>query len=172
MTERTQTAALRDIAEIADTLSTHGMEDQQIQSVTRIRYIAHECLRDHAGSSALLLTNSEDEIGKKSRGKERVRRRSTGKRRRKEDLDDLYTPSFHTHSHLYPSASNHDDDGEEQVYHVGPTEVDREKLCVVRSAGYDDSECGHGVEEVDEDGLSRESPENACEPQAKTVGVV
>ncbi|CAA0812843.1 Protein FAR1-RELATED SEQUENCE 11 [Striga hermonthica] len=135
---------------------------KQIQSVTRIRYIAHECLRDHAGSSALLLTNSEDKIGKKSRGKERVRRRTTGKRRRKEDLDDLYTPRFHTQSHLYPLASNHNDGGEEQVYHVGP-EVDRAKLCVVKSTGYDDSECGHGVEEVDEDGLSHGSPENACD---------
>ncbi|GFP80828.1 serine/threonine-protein phosphatase 7 long form homolog [Phtheirospermum japonicum] len=161
-------AALRDIAQVADTLSTHGMDDQQIQSVTRIRYIAHECLRDHSGSSTLLVANSEDEVGKKIRGKERVRRRGAGKRRRKEDPDEeYYSPSFHTQPLLYPSAVN---DDQEQLYHVG-NEIDHENHCVTTNAGYDESEFQHGVEEADEDQLSNGSQENSCEPQP-VVGVV
>ncbi|KAL1555377.1 protein MAIN-LIKE 2-like isoform X2 [Salvia divinorum] len=163
-------AALRNIAHVADTLSTHGMDDQQIQSVTRIRYIAHECLRDHAGTSTLPLDNSESEVNKKIRGKERVRRRGTSKRRRKDDPEEFYASGMHI-----------------QVYHV-PNEVDHEQhLCLPlipghtlpptqRIDGVTEYNCNneadqHEVEEVDEDHLSHGSEENPCE-SLTNVGVV
>ncbi|KAH6779634.1 Aminotransferase-like [Perilla frutescens var. hirtella] len=164
-------AALRDIAHVADTLSTHGMDEQQIQSVTRIRYIAHECLRDHAGSSTLAaVDNSENEVVKKIRGKERVRRRGTSKRRRKDDPEEYYASSMHI-----------------QLYNA-TNEVDHEHLCLPTIAGhalsptqridgvreYDTTNevDQHRVEEVDDDDqLSHGSEENPCEPLAN-VGVV
>ncbi|KAL0453191.1 UNVERIFIED_CONTAM: protein MAIN-LIKE 2 [Sesamum latifolium] len=180
-------AALRDIAHVADTLSTHGMDDQQIQSVTRIRYIAHECLRDHTGSSTLVVADSQDEVGKRTRGKERVRRRGTSKRRRKDDPEEYYAATMHTQSRLYSSAVNSD---QAQFYHVG-NEVDHEHLCIPSNAGdslsptgringaidhdapdeVDGSEYQHGVEEIDEDQLSHGSEENPCEP-LPTIDVV
>ncbi|KAL6530533.1 hypothetical protein OROMI_028422 [Orobanche minor] len=147
-------AALKEIAHVADTLSTHGMDDQQIQSVARIRCMAHECLRDHAGSSALLsAANSEDEIGKTIRGKERIRRRGMRKkRRRKDEPEEFYAPSFRTQYHSYRPTVN---DDQEQLYH----------------GGEDDLEYQHGVE-VDEDQLSHGSEEGPCGPQATIVGIV
>ncbi|KAL3637178.1 hypothetical protein CASFOL_019477 [Castilleja foliolosa] len=163
-------AALRDIAHVADTISTHGMDDQQIQSVTRIRYISRDCLRDHSISSTLVLANSEDEAGKKIRGKERVRRRGVGKRRKKEEPDEeYYSPSFHTQPLLYPSALNGD---QERLYHVSNEIENHENLCFTDNAGYDESEFQQGgEEEADEDQLSNGSQENPCEPQP-VVGVV
>eukprot|EP00261_Vitis_vinifera_P024582 XP_010656952.1 PREDICTED: serine/threonine-protein phosphatase 7 long form homolog isoform X4 [Vitis vinifera] len=78
-------AALRDIAHIADTVSTQGMDSQQMESVTRIRYIVHECLRDQVGTSMLVSGIPQVEHRKRIRGKERVRRKSIGKRKRKDD---------------------------------------------------------------------------------------
>lgn len=150
-------AALRDIAHAADTLSTHGMDDQQIHSVTRIRYIAHECLRDHGGSSTLALENSENEVVKKIRGKERVRRRGTSKRRRKDDPEEYYASSMHI-----------------QLYHV-PNEVD---LCIPAITGPELSPTQgiDGVREYDAtnevDQLSHGSEENPCEPPLATAAVV
>ncbi|CAI9089860.1 OLC1v1024509C1 [Oldenlandia corymbosa var. corymbosa] len=74
--------ALRDIAFVADSLSTRGMDDEQIQAVARIRYVAHECLRDQV---AITVANMQPEVVKRVRGKENVRRKSMGKRKRKED---------------------------------------------------------------------------------------
>lgn len=165
-----QNAALRDIAHVADTLSTHGMDDQQIQSITRIRYIAHECLRDHTGTSTLALDNLESEAVKKIRGKERVRRRGTSKRRRKDDPEEYYASSMHI-----------------QLYHV-PNEVDHEQhMCLPTIPGHhvlsptqridgvgeyaaaNEVVTQHEVEEVDEDQLSHGSEENPCEPLATVV---
>lgn len=142
------------------------MDDEQIQSVTRIRYIAHECLRDHGGSSTLALENSENEVVKKIRGKERVRRRGTSKRRRKDDPEEYYASSMHI-----------------QLYHV-PNEVDHEHLCIPPITGPELSptqgidgvreyDATNEVEqhEVDEDLLSHGSEENPCEPLA-TAAVV
>lgn len=91
-------AALRDIANVADMLSTHGMDDQQMHAVTRIRYLAHECLRDQIGSMMIAdVTDSEqNEVDKKIRGKERIRRKGMGmgmgvKRRRKDDSGQFLT---------------------------------------------------------------------------------
>ncbi|GAB4824809.1 hypothetical protein Ancab_040321 [Ancistrocladus abbreviatus] len=81
-------ATLREVAHIADTMSLQGLDNEQIQSVTRIRYIAHECLRDQAGSVVTVAsTMTENENGKRGRGKEKVRRKGVVKRRRKDDME-------------------------------------------------------------------------------------
>ncbi|XLS43785.1 hypothetical protein HN51_000650 [Arachis hypogaea] len=77
-------AGLRDIAHIADTFSTKGLDPQQIESISRIRYIAHECLRDQIGGPVMVSTSPQVELGKRVRGKERVRRKGAGKRLRKD----------------------------------------------------------------------------------------
>lgn len=151
-----QNAALRDIAHVADTLSTHGMDDQQIQSVARIRYMAHECLRDHIGSSPLGMSNSQNDIEKRGRGKERVRRRGNAitKRKRNDELEDYYTPNMHNQSRFYPSAAAVSDQA--QLYHVD----DEVHLYHISSPIVDEVKFEHGVEEVDEDQLSHESEES------------
>ncbi|KAK4275528.1 hypothetical protein QN277_018593 [Acacia crassicarpa] len=78
-------AGLRDIAHIADTFSTKGLDPQQIESISRIRYIAHECLRDQIGGPVIIPDIPQEELGKRVRGKERVRRKGSGKRLRKDD---------------------------------------------------------------------------------------
>ncbi|XP_011078958.1 protein MAIN-LIKE 2 [Sesamum indicum] len=181
-------AALRDIAHVADTLSTHGMDDQQIQSITRIRFVAHECLRDHVGSSTLVVANSEDDVGKSMRGKERVRRRGISKRRRKDDSEEYYAASTNTQTPVYPSAVDVD---QGHMYYV-QNEVDPQHLCLPANADaalagmtyhvdgarddyttdeIDEPEYQQAAEEADEDQLSHGQEESPCEPNAG-VGVV
>ncbi|KAL2534972.1 Aminotransferase-like [Abeliophyllum distichum] len=142
-------AALRDIAHLADTFSTHGMDDQQIQSVTRIRYIAHECLRDHARSSTVVVADPQNDVGKRIRGKEKVRRREMGKRRRKDDPEQYYAVNVNVHSRLYPSA---DDDDHAQLYHVEDDVNDHQRLCITANAG-DERELSPMARKVDEEQL-------------------
>ncbi|KAL1548736.1 protein MAIN-LIKE 2-like isoform X1 [Salvia divinorum] len=157
-------AALRDIAHVADTLLTHGMDDQQIQSVARIRYIAHECLRDHAGTSTLPLNNSESEVVK-IRGKERVRRRGTSKRRRKDDPEEFYASSMHIQLYQVPNEVDHEQ-------HLCPPPIPGHALSSTeRIDGVTEYDDTNEVEDVDEDQLSHGSEENPCKPLA-TVGVV
>lgn len=93
---------MREIALVVDALSTHGMDDQQIESVSRIRYLVHECLRDHAGSSIQSVATSKNDVGKMGRGKERTRRRGVSKRPRKGDPEEYYETSINTqHSSYY-----------------------------------------------------------------------
>ncbi|XP_059663312.1 protein MAIN-LIKE 2-like [Cornus florida] len=113
-------AALRDIAHVADTLSTLGMDDQQIHSVSRIRYIAHECLRDQVGSSIILVDTSQNELGKRVRGKERVRRKGMGKRKRKDDSEQFHAAGEDAQLQLCGAAVE-----------VAPIEVDHSQLCHV-----------------------------------------
>ncbi|KAI9114595.1 hypothetical protein K1719_014293 [Acacia pycnantha] len=81
-------AGLRDIAHIADTFITDGLDADQIESISRIRLIAHECLRDQfGGGPAMVPATPQVELGKRVRGKERVRRKGTGKRSRRDDND-------------------------------------------------------------------------------------
>ncbi|KAK4278980.1 hypothetical protein QN277_016748 [Acacia crassicarpa] len=83
-----QNAGLRDIAHIADTFITDGLDADQIESICRIRLIAHECLRDQfGGGPAMVPATPQVELGKRVRGKERVRRKGTGKRSRRDDND-------------------------------------------------------------------------------------
>lgn len=106
-------AALRDIAQIADTVSTQGMDDHQLQSMTRIRYIVHECLRDQVGSSMLAIDNGETDPGRRVRGKEAVRRKGMGKRKRKDDSEQLLLLSS---------------DGDQQPFTVLTGELDHSQL--------------------------------------------
>ncbi|KAL9664442.1 hypothetical protein QQ045_019842 [Rhodiola kirilowii] len=79
---------LREIAHLADNISIQGMDDHQIHSVTRIRFITHECLRDHVVGSTFIAESPQEElIVRRGRGKERVRRKGMGKRKRKDELD-------------------------------------------------------------------------------------
>ncbi|KAK9276265.1 hypothetical protein L1049_005796 [Liquidambar formosana] len=126
-------ATLREIAHLADTVSTHGMDDQQIQSVTKIRYIAHECLRDQVGGSMIVSSTPQNELGKRGRGKERVRRKAMGKRRRKDDLDQYHAPSEVDDSQLC-----HVEVDVSQLCHV---EVDHSQLCLPASEGGDTQLC-------------------------------
>ncbi|XP_044502968.1 protein MAIN-LIKE 2 [Mangifera indica] len=78
-------SGLRDIAYLADTFSTKGLDAQQYESISRIRCIAQDCLRDEVGSQVVLSVAPDTELGKRSRGKERVRRKNSGKRKRDND---------------------------------------------------------------------------------------
>ncbi|KAJ9172862.1 hypothetical protein P3X46_016059 [Hevea brasiliensis] len=132
-------AGLRDIAHLADTFLTEGLDPMQIDSITRIRSIAHDCLgdhiadetvisvnsqigdlvedttvvattsqkedhdgnativaatsqkEDHDGDATIVAVTSQNEIGKRKREKERVRRNTKGKRKRKDDSVQYYT---------------------------------------------------------------------------------
>ncbi|CAI0383567.1 unnamed protein product [Linum tenue] len=86
-------AGLREIAYLADSFSTKGLDGQQFESISRIRYIAQDCLRDQSGnpaSTAVAVDITPVELGKRIRGKERVRRKGSGKRRRKDELVEEY----------------------------------------------------------------------------------
>ncbi|XP_059317473.1 protein MAIN-LIKE 2 [Lycium ferocissimum] len=140
-------AALREIAHIVDTVSTHGMDDQQLQSVTRIRYITYECLRDQIAST-VVASNSQSETGKRARGKERVRRKGMGgKRKRKEEVEQYYAAGIPMQSRI-PSATFDVDPA--HLYHVG-SEVDNSHLCITVSE--DDhgriSHVGQSVDDID-----------------------
>lgn len=67
--------------------------------VSRIRYIAHECLRDQVGGPAVVTVPPEVQAGKKSRGKERVRRKSSSKRPRKDDPAAQYAAASEDNDH-------------------------------------------------------------------------
>lgn len=81
-----QISGLRDIAYLADTFSDKGLDAQQFESISRIRCIAQECLRDQVESPIVVSMTPQTELGKRTRGKERVRRKSSGKRKRDNDL--------------------------------------------------------------------------------------
>ncbi|WJZ98906.1 hypothetical protein VitviT2T_017397 [Vitis vinifera] len=128
-------AALRDIAHIADTVSTQGMDSQQMESVTRIRYIVHECLRDQVGTSMLVSGIPQVEHRKRIRGKERVRRKSIGKRKRKDDP-------------VQCQATSEGSAGVDAQLHT-TIEVDGTPLCLPTDE-VDDTETCIGVTEVDD----------------------
>lgn len=136
-----QNAALREIALIADTLSTHGMDDQQLQSVTRIRYITYECLRDQIASTVVVATNSQSEVGKRVRGKERVRRKGMGKRKRKEEIEQYYAAGIPVQSRLPATTFDADDS---HLYHMGSDD-----LCITVSED-DHGRISHVAHSVDD----------------------
>ncbi|KAK7287524.1 hypothetical protein RIF29_00805 [Crotalaria pallida] len=122
-------AGLRDIAHIADTFSTKGLDPQQIESISRIRYIAHECLRDQIGP-VMVSSSPHVEAGKRARGKERVRRKGAGKRLRKDGAVQYNAVSEDEQPQFYGTAI-----GVDQLH---LTLIDREiahaELCPVDSA--------------------------------------
>eukprot|EP00261_Vitis_vinifera_P016433 XP_010645383.1 PREDICTED: serine/threonine-protein phosphatase 7 long form homolog isoform X2 [Vitis vinifera] len=135
-------AALRDIAHLADTVSTQGMDSQQTESVTRIRYIVHECLRDQVGTSMLAPTIPQVEHGKRIRGKEMIRRKSNGKRRRKDDPVQCHAASeggdgvdaqLHTTIEVDGTLLCHPTD-----------EIDDTETCIAVT-GVDDSQVCHAI---------------------------
>ncbi|KAF1894417.1 hypothetical protein Lal_00027114 [Lupinus albus] len=97
-------AGLRDIAHIADTFSTKGLDPQQIESISRIRYVAHECLRDQIAGPDMVSASSQVEAGKRARGKERVRRKGAGKRLRKDGVVQYNTVNEDEQPQFYGTA--------------------------------------------------------------------
>lgn len=137
-----QNSALRDIALLADTLSTHGMDDQQIQAVSRIRYVAHECLRDQV-VNPLVVVEPQNEDAKKSRGKEKVRRKNVAKRRRKDDPEQYNAVGLSLQSRLNAVSC------QAELYHTGSI-VDHSQLCLPPSE-IDDVHLPHHLDrKVDE----------------------
>lgn len=174
-------AALRDIAHVADTLSTHGMDDQQIQAVSRIRYVAHECLRDQFGVS-LVVASAPNEVGKRTRGKEKVRRKGMGKRRKKEDTDhhSLYRLNPMA-SHLVSYHAENEVDHTLQCLPPSETENVRASLMVHKvdevevcddSNEVDDLHFRHTAEEDDDDQPSQGASESAAELPCTATEVV
>ncbi|KAL7185237.1 hypothetical protein ACSBR2_027211 [Camellia fascicularis] len=143
-------AALRDIAHLADTISTNGMDEQQLHSVTRIRYIVHECLRDQVGTSTIVVANSENEIGKRVRGKERVRRKGMGKRKRRDDSEQCNVAVEDAQSQLCLTAVEiiAVDVDHSQLCHVDSA-VEHSKLCQPATDG-DDAQLCHTASVVDD----------------------
>ncbi|RXH67677.1 hypothetical protein DVH24_027824 [Malus domestica] len=88
-----QNAGLRDIARIADTFITDGLDQNQADSIEEIRSIAHQCLGDQVGGLDIPSPTPQSEFGKRIRGKERVRRKGMGKRLRKDDPAQYITAS-------------------------------------------------------------------------------
>ncbi|KAI8551223.1 hypothetical protein RHMOL_Rhmol06G0168200 [Rhododendron molle] len=155
-------AALRDIAHLADTLPTHGMDEQQIYSVTRIRYIVHECLRDQVGSSTIMV-NSENELVKRVRGKQRVRRKGAGKRKRKDDSEQCDVAEEDARSQLCVTAvvldavavdqsglCNVGDEVENSQLRIPATDGDDVRLCDDPASVVDDSQLCQMASEVDD----------------------
>ncbi|KAF3444949.1 hypothetical protein FNV43_RR14642 [Rhamnella rubrinervis] len=137
-------AGLRDIARIADTFSTKGLEPQQIDSISRIRYIAHECLRDQVGGPAIVPVASEIELGKRVRGKERVRRKGTGKRSRKDDPAQYNAASEDDQSQFCGATVEVDHlhlchDTEENDSQLCPVESDANPIQMIHADGMADN---------------------------------
>ncbi|XP_030484486.2 protein MAIN-LIKE 2-like [Cannabis sativa] len=160
-------AGLRDIAHIADTFSTKGLDSQQIELISRIRYIAHECLRDQVGGPAIVTATQQVETGKRVRGKERVRRKSTSKRIRKDELTQYNTVGEDDHSHFGVTVAIdhyklHQADREENHSHLCALDseehplgiihaegvVDHMQLCNDADIGINQSELNHATDEV------------------------
>ncbi|KAM1059837.1 protein MAIN-LIKE 2-like isoform X1 [Malus sylvestris] len=91
--KKKKNAGLRDIARIADTFITDGLDQNQADSIEEIRSIAHQCLGDQVGGLDIPSPTPQSEFGKRIRGKERVRRKGMGKRLRKDDPAQYITAS-------------------------------------------------------------------------------
>lgn len=122
---------------MVDMLSTQGMDTQQINAVARIRYLAHECLRDHGGSLIVEVANPQDDIVKRIRGKERVRRKSVGKRKRKEHIQHSHVDTEDVQSDLCIVQMDAD---QSPLYHLN-NELDHSQLCLPASEGEDAELC-------------------------------
>ncbi|KAG5027217.1 hypothetical protein GYH30_022985 [Glycine max] len=121
-------AGLRDIAHIADTFSTKGLDPQQIESISRIRYIAHECLRDQFGGLVMASGSPQVELGKRVRGKERVRRKGgAGKRLRKDGVVQYNAVSEDEQPQYYGTAI---EVGQLHLSHI-ERELSHAQLCSV-----------------------------------------
>lgn len=122
--------------ELAENFPTHDLDLERGNMVSRIISLAQDCLRDQVGVSVGgAETQQQIELGKRMRGKERVRRKGMGKRRKGIDpmedyggsedesqfgpvveVDQLHLPLSHHHansvydgSHMYDPVSKVDD---------------------------------------------------------------
>ena len=148
---------MREIANVADMLSTHGMDDQQMHAVTRIRYLAHECLRDQIGTTLIADGTDSDQNEKKVSGKERIRKRGSGiKRRRKDELGQFQSAS----SQQQFCMSEHDlVDPPEPMCHAENNDVE---ICLPAASVADDSRLCYMSSKVDvsnESGFCRTAEE-------------
>ncbi|XP_065873874.1 protein MAIN-LIKE 2 isoform X2 [Euphorbia lathyris] len=136
-------SGLREIAYLADSFTTKGLDGQQFESITRIRFIAQDCLRDQSESPVSPPPAPQIELGKRTRGKERVRRKGAMKRRRKDDLLEYYEASEDDQSQFYDAVIEVDPlhlrQGEEEMdelqLHQEDDEVDPRQMCLTPHEG-------------------------------------
>ncbi|WCJ37421.1 Aminotransferase-like plant mobile domain family protein [Euphorbia peplus] len=136
-------SGLREIAYLADSFTTKGLDGQQFESITRIRFIAQDCLRDQSESPVSPQPAPQIEIGKRTRGKERVRRKGAMKRRRKDDVLEYYEASEDDQSQFYDAVIEVDPlhlrQGEEEMdelqLHQEDDDVDPRQMCLTPREG-------------------------------------
>ncbi|KAJ6390264.1 hypothetical protein OIU77_024477 [Salix suchowensis] len=139
-------SGLREIAYLADSFSTKGLDGQQFESISRIRFIAQDCLRDQIECPATPSAPPQIELGKRSRGKERIRRKGIGKRRRKGDQMEYQEASEDDQPQFYGAVIEadqlhlHQEDGEvgQLLICQAADNFDPQQLC--HGAGEGDSE--------------------------------
>nr|XP_043629502.1 protein MAIN-LIKE 2 isoform X2 [Erigeron canadensis] len=142
-------AALRDIASIADMMSTLGMDEHQVQAMTRIRHLAHNCLRDQIGSMIItdVTDSDQNEVERKFRGKERIRRKGMGgKRRRKDGPGHFQSVSSHR-QFCMASASIDMIDPTAPICRLENNDVE---ICLPTSSVQDDSQLCYMTTKADE----------------------
>ncbi|XP_057522716.1 protein MAIN-LIKE 2 isoform X2 [Amaranthus tricolor] len=123
-------STLQEVAHIADTMSLQGLDNEQIHSITRIRYVVHECLRDQAGSVVMVASPppENEDCSKRGRGKEKIRRKGMGKRRRKEELEQCRENSISRDDQLIPNYAATGIEYIEQIHHPVRL-VNHQHLC-------------------------------------------
>lgn len=124
---------VRDILELAENFQIHDLDLERGNMISRIIGLAQDCLRDQVGVTATPETQQQIELGKRMRGKERVRRKGMGKRRKGIDpmedyggsedesqfgplveVGQMHLPLSHTNSvydgtHMYDAVTKVDD---------------------------------------------------------------
>lgn len=123
-------SGLREISYLADTFSMKDLDPEQSLSITTIRDIAQACLRDQVGSPVVASPPGAVELGKRSRGKERVRRKGSSKRKCSNDPVEGNAVS-EDESQFCGALVEAD-----QLQHQEDSEVDHLPLCA--TAGDDD----------------------------------
>ncbi|KAJ6941125.1 protein MAIN-LIKE 2-like [Populus alba x Populus x berolinensis] len=141
-------SGLREIAYLADSFSTKGLDGQQFESISRIRFIAQDCLRDQIECPATPSVPPQIELGKRSRGKERIRRKGIGKRRRKGDLMEYQEASEDDQPQFYGAIIEAD-----QLHlHQEDGEVGQLLLCQATD-NFDPQQLSHAAGEGDSEEL-------------------
>ncbi|EOX93433.1 Serine/threonine protein phosphatase 7 long form [Theobroma cacao] len=121
---------LREISYLADTFPSEGLEPDQVDLLSRIRSIAQECLRDQVGGPLVASPIVGTELRKRSRGKERVRRKGTGKRKRGNDPMDGHGASEDESKYCGVLVAV------DQLHvHQADDEVDHMPLCITAVEG-------------------------------------
>lgn len=128
-----QISNVRDILELAENFQIHDLDLERGNMISRIIGLAQDCLRDQVGVTATTESQQQIELGKRMRGKERVRRKGMGKRRKGIDpmedyggsedesqfgplveVGQMHLPLSHTNSvydgtHMYDAVTKVDD---------------------------------------------------------------